>query len=145
MAKAAATDKARKAVTAMKKGSTKKARKIHTSVHFHRPKTLALARKPMYSRKSVPSTPTIDHHAVIKYPLTTEACMKKIEDDNTLVFIVDIRANKHMIKAAVKKLYDVDAVRVNTLVRPDGGKKAFVHIDPAQTEALDVANKIGVI
>lgn len=28
---------------------------------------------------------------VIKYPLTTESAMKKIEDNNTLVFIVDPR------------------------------------------------------
>lgn len=28
---------------------------------------------------------------VIKYPLTTESAMKKIEDNNTLVFIVDAR------------------------------------------------------
>lgn len=43
--------------------------------------------------------------------------MKKIEDNNTLVFIVDIRANKPQIKAAVKKLYDIDISKVNTLVR----------------------------
>ena len=32
--------------------------------------------------------------------------MKKIEDNNTLVFIVDVKANKHQIKQAVKKLYE---------------------------------------
>ena len=43
--------------------------------------------------------------------------MKKIEDNNTLVFIVDVRANKPQIKASVKKLYDIDASKVNTLIR----------------------------
>jgi len=43
--------------------------------------------------------------------------MKKIEENNTLVFIVDIKANKRQIKEAVKKLYDVDCVKVNTLIR----------------------------
>jgi len=43
--------------------------------------------------------------------------MKKIEENNTLVFVVDIRANKHQIKQAIKKLYDVDALKINTLVR----------------------------
>ena len=33
--------------------------------------------------------------------------MKKIEDNNTLVFIVDPRANKQQIKAAVSTLYQV--------------------------------------
>ena len=39
--------------------------------------------------------------------------MKKIEDNNTLVFIVDVKANKHQIKQAVKKLYDIDMAKVN--------------------------------
>ncbi len=43
--------------------------------------------------------------------------MKKIEEHNTLVFIVDIRSNKRQIKDAVKKLYDVEAAKVNTLIR----------------------------
>ena len=43
--------------------------------------------------------------------------MKKIEENNTLVFIVDIKANKRQIKAALKTLYDVETVKVNTLVR----------------------------
>lgn len=43
--------------------------------------------------------------------------MKKIEEHNTLSFIVDIRANKPQIKEAVKKLYDIKAAKVNTLIR----------------------------
>ena len=31
--------------------------------------------------------------------------------------IVDIKANKRQIKDAVKKLYDVQAAKVNTLIR----------------------------
>lgn len=59
----------------------------------------------------------LDHYAIIKFPLTTESAMKKIEDNNTLVFIVDVKANKHQIKHAVKKLYDIDVAKVNTLIR----------------------------
>lgn len=43
--------------------------------------------------------------------------MKKIEENNTLVFIVDVKANKRQIKDALKKLYDVDTIKINTLVR----------------------------
>lgn len=43
--------------------------------------------------------------------------MKKIEEHNTLVFIVDLQANKRQIFAAVKTLYEVKAVKVNTLIR----------------------------
>lgn len=51
------------------------------------------------------------------HPLNTESAMKKIEENNTLVFIVDVKANKRQIKAALKKLYDVDTVKINTLIR----------------------------
>jgi len=92
----------------------------------------------------VPAAPVLDKFSVIKFPLTTESAMKKIEDNNTLVFITDVRANKHHIKDAVKKLYDIKVDKVNTLVRPDGQKKAYVRLTP-DSDALDVANKIGII
>ncbi|KIY69304.1 hypothetical protein CYLTODRAFT_420806 [Cylindrobasidium torrendii FP15055 ss-10] len=119
-------------------------RKVRTSVSFHRPKTLRLAREPKYPRKSVPHVPRMDQFRTIISPLNTESAMKKIEEHNTLVFIVDIKANKRQIKDAVSKLYDVSAVSVNTLIRPDGKKKAYVRLTPDH-DALDVANKIGFI
>jgi len=71
--------------------------------------------------------------------------MKKIEEHNTLVFIVDVKANKRQIKESVKKLYDVDAVKVNTLVRPDGKKKAYVRLT-ADVDALDIAaTKLNIV
>ena len=94
-----------------------KARKIRTSTTFHRPKTLQLSRSPKYPRKSVPHGPRLDSSKVILYPLNTESAMKKIEENNTLVFIVDVKANKRQVKMALKKLYDVDTVKVNSLVR----------------------------
>jgi large subunit ribosomal protein L23Ae len=94
-----------------------KSRKIRTSTTFHRPKTLQLSRSPKYPRKSIPHEPRLDAHKVVLYPLNTESAMKKIEEHNTLVFIVDVKANKRQIKLALKKLYDVDTVKVNTLVR----------------------------
>lgn len=66
---------------------------------------------------SIPHAPQLDAAKIILYPLNTESAMKKIEENNTLVFIVDVKANKRQIKQALKKLYDVDTVKVNTLVR----------------------------
>ncbi|XP_060584879.1 large ribosomal subunit protein uL23-like [Ruditapes philippinarum] len=123
---------------------SKRSRKVRTSVQFRRPKTLKLPRAPKYPRKSVPRTPRLDQFRIVKFPLTTESAMKKIEDNNTLVFIVDKRANKPQIQSAVKKLYDIDVAKVNTLNRPDGEKKAYVRLAP-DYDALDVANKIGII
>jgi large subunit ribosomal protein L23Ae len=83
----------------------------------------------------------MDATSIIKFPLTTESAMKKIEDHNTLVFITHLRANKPQIRAAVKKLYKVDVATVNTLVRPDGEKKAYVKLTP-DYDAIDTANKV---
>ncbi|XP_041707461.2 60S ribosomal protein L23a [Coregonus clupeaformis] len=144
-AKTEAKVKALKAKKAVLKGvHSQRKKKIRTSPTFRRPKTLRLRRQPKYPRKSAPRRNKLDHYAIIKFPLTTESAMKKIEDNNTLVFIVDVKANKHQIKHAVKKLYDIDVAKVNTLIRPDGEKKAYVRLAP-DYDALDVANKIGII
>ncbi|XP_038373546.1 60S ribosomal protein L23a-like [Canis lupus familiaris] len=133
--------KALKAKKAELKGMhSHKKKKIRRSPTLQRPKTLSLRRQPKYPQKSAPRRNKLDHYAIIKFPLTTESAMKKTED-NTLVFIVDVKANKHQ---AVKKLYDIDVAKVNTLIRPDGEKKAYVRLAP-DYDALDVANKIGII
>ncbi|KAF8315615.1 hypothetical protein DL93DRAFT_2078818 [Clavulina sp. PMI_390] len=144
-AKKDATTQAKAAKKAALKGTHAHAsRKVRTSVSFHRPKTLRLAREPKYPRKSVPHAPRMDAFRTIIHPLNTESAMKKIEENNTLVFVVDLRANKRQIKEAVKTLYDVDTVKINTLIRPDGRKKAYVRLTPDH-DALEVANKIGFI
>jgi large subunit ribosomal protein L23Ae len=77
--------------------------------------------------------------------LNTESAMKKIEEHNTLVFIVDIKATKRHIKEALKKLYDVDTVKINTLIRPDGTKKAFARLT-TDVDALDIAaTKLSIV
>ena len=89
--------------------------------------------------------------------------MKKIEENNTLVFIVDVKANKRQIKEALKKLYDVETVKINTLIRygkavdgvakqvlttlsrPDGSKKAYARLT-ADVDALDIAaTKLSIV
>ena len=37
----------------------------------------------------------MDAYAIIKHPLTTESAMKKIEDNNTLVFITHTKVSIH--------------------------------------------------
>merc|ERR550514_697169 len=142
--KAAKVAKAQGAAKVAKKVISKKQTKVRKNVHFFHPKTLKQARKPMYPRKSVATLQLMDKFRVIKYPLTTESAMKKIEELNTLVFIVDVKASKSQIKDAVAQMYDVTAAKVNTLIRPDGKKKAYVHLTQ-NYDALDIANRIGVI
>ncbi|KAI9728760.1 MAG: 60S ribosomal protein L25 [Chrysothrix sp. TS-e1954] len=135
----AAGKKATEAARAALRGvNSHKVRKVRLSTTFHRPKTLRLSRAPKYPRKSIPHEKRLDEHKVIIHPLNTESAMKKIEENNTLVFIVDVKANKRQIKDALKKLYDVDTVKINTLIRPDGSKKAFARLTP-DVDALDIA------
>merc|ERR1711918_269607 len=128
----------------MGKGVKSVSKKIRTSIRFHLPKTLSKPREGKYSRKYRASPNRLDRYQILKYPLTTESAMKKIEENNTLVFIVDVRAGKVQIKEAIKKMYDIDTQKINTLILPDGQKKAYVRLTQ-DYDALDVANKIGII
>ncbi|XP_036353886.2 large ribosomal subunit protein uL23-like [Ochotona princeps] len=143
-AEAEAKAKALKAKKAVLKGVHSHKKKIHTSPTFRRPKMQCLRQHPKYPWKGVPRRSKLDHYAVMKLLLITESAVKKMEDNKTLVFIMDVKANKHQIKQAMKKLYDIGVAIVNTLIRPDGEKKAYVWLAP-DYNALDVANKIGII
>ncbi|CAK4030989.1 60s ribosomal l25 [Lecanosticta acicola] len=122
-----------------------KTHKVRKTTSFHLPKTLQLSRAPKYPRKSIPHQPRFDAEKVIVHPLNTESAMKKIEENNTLVFIVNVKANKRQIKQALKTLYDVDTVKINTLIRPDGTKKAFARLTP-DVDALDIAaTKLAIV
>lgn len=144
MAPPSKTDKAKKTAKALTKGSHKKSVKTRFSTRFRRPKTLKLERKPLVLKKSVPALTKMDKYRVIKYPLNTESAMKKIENNNTLVFVVDILANKKQIKKALEDLHDFKAVKINTLIRPDGTKKAYVRLSK-EKDAVDIAGKLGMM
>lgn len=128
----------------MKGTNSKKAVKVRTSTTFRLPKTLKLAKNPLYARKAVPHYNRMDAYKVIESPIASETAIKKVEDGNTLVFQVSLKANKHQIKAAVKELYEVDVEKINTLIRPNGTKKAYIRLT-ADHDALDVANRIGYV
>eukprot|EP00483_Globobulimina_turgida_P004229 UN04238 len=142
--KKGAVKKAEKAAAAQKKGVSRLKKRLRRTVHFRLKPTLKQRRAPKYAKKSVPGKRKLDKYRIIRHPLTTEHAMKRIEDHNTLVFICDLRANKKQIKRAVKQLYNVDTAKINTLIRPDGFKKAYVRLTP-EHDALDVANRIGII
>ncbi len=83
---------------------------------------------------------------IIKYPLISEAAFSKMDsiNENALVFIVDRRATKHEIKYAFEVLYKVKVSKVNTLITPQGDKKAFIKLTP-EYNALDLATEVGII
>ena len=144
MAKTQAVTKAKKAAKKATKSESLVKRKVRTSVHFFRPKTKSQKRDPKVATKSVFKMNKMDKYRILRNPLTTESAMKKIEEINTLVFLCDTKATKRQIRDAVQALYEVKCSKINTLIRPDGIKKAYVHLTP-DYDALDVANRIGVI
>ena len=83
---------------------------------------------------------------IIKYPLISESAFNKMDNvnENALVFIVDRRATKHDIKHAFESLYKVTVVKINTLITPQGKKKAFIKLSPDHS-ALDLATEVGII
>eukprot|EP01121_Diplochlamys_sp_Union-15-3_P001242 TRINITY_DN110_c0_g1_i4.p1 TRINITY_DN110_c0_g1~~TRINITY_DN110_c0_g1_i4.p1 ORF type:complete len:193 (-),score=42.26 TRINITY_DN110_c0_g1_i4:28-606(-) len=122
-------EKALAAKKAIKKGTrTRVLRKVRTTAIFRPPMTLRLPRNPKFPRFSLRHRNKLDQYTIIRSPVSSESAMKKIEDQNTLVFYVHSKANKHHINEAVFKLYKVKAAKVNTLVTPKGKKKAYVKL-----------------
>ena len=92
-------------------------------------------------RNGSPRTNKLDHDA-IKFPLIPNQSWRK-QKATTHLCHCGFKANKHQIKQAVKKLYDTDKAKINTLIRADG-EKSYVRLAP-DYDVLDVANKISII
>ena len=80
---------------------------------------------------------------VVHHPIITEKAMDAMDFENTLTFVVDVQATKPEIADAVAERYDVAVESVNTMVTPQGEKKAMVRLSDAD-DAQDVASRIGV-
>lgn len=66
----------------------------------------------------------LDVHSVLRNPLITEKDMKKLEDENTMVFIVHNQATKPQIRRAFEKVHGVKVRSVNVIYA------FFTFIDP---------------
>ena len=81
---------------------------------------------------------------IIVAPLITEKVYDLIERENKIAFEVNKKANKYQIKKAVEQLYNVEVIKVNTLIGPDGKKKAIIKLGPSD-DAVDLASKLGLL
>jgi large subunit ribosomal protein L23Ae len=88
---AAKDSKAKAAKKAALKGTHgHRARKVHTSVTFHRPKTLRRARDPKYPRKSIPHAPRMDEYrTIVSYVHIKLNVPKRCSDICWVVVVVD--------------------------------------------------------
>ena len=86
----------------------------------------------------------INANNIILYPVNTEKAVRMMEAENKLTLVVDRRANKNQVKTAVEKMFSVKVEDVNTLIRPDGRKLAYVKLNK-ETHAMDVISRVGLI
>jgi large subunit ribosomal protein L23Ae len=144
--KAPQVTKAAKTAKAAKKGVQRRKYKVRSSLRFYKPNTLKIASKPKYdrTRAALKLAPKFDKYSVLVQPLNTEKANKSMTERNTLTFLVHNLANKVQIRRAFKDIFSVVPRSVNTLVRPDGKKKAFIRLRP-EDEAVSIASKIGII
>ena len=90
------------------------------------------------------SMPVKSIQEVIKYPLVSEDAVTLIEAENKITFIVDADASKNDIRRAVEELYEVRVDHVNSVVTPDGRKKAYVKL-ASDYKASDLAVRLGIL
>ncbi|KAF0984020.1 hypothetical protein C9374_006910 [Naegleria lovaniensis] len=128
-----------------KRGKGVRSHKVWTSVTFRRPKTLRLAKKPKYVRKSIAGTNDLDTYQILQYPPTLQnpKVSKAIEDNNTIAFVVDLKANKKNIKKAFEELCKTKVQSVRTQITAKGRKLALIKL-PSSVEAVDIATQIGL-
>ena len=85
----------------------------------------------------------MDPYKIIIKPLISEKDFELIEKENKLVIQVALNATKHQIKEAMEKLYEVQVLKVNTLITPKGTKKAYVKLSELD-DAADIASRMGL-
>lgn len=60
-----------------------------------------------------------NYRDIIKAPIITEKSAELIQNQNTVTFSVDVKANKTQIKQAIEKIFNVEVESVNTInVKP---------------------------
>merc|ERR1711862_860146 len=80
--------------------STRAAERSKTQ--FFLPHTEVQQSDPKYPAQAAPPLSKAVSGAIIQCPITSESAMKQIEENNTLSFVVDSRADKQKIKDAIK-------------------------------------------
>jgi large subunit ribosomal protein L23 len=84
-----------------------------------------------------------DARSVLVQPYITEKTFNMIEKENKLIFIVREKSTKQLIREAMRVLYDVEVIDINT-ARTIRGKKAAVRFrDP--NGARDLATTLGLV
>ena len=85
-----------------------------------------------------------DEYSIVKHPISTEKAVRLIESENKLIFVVDQKANKKVIKEALEKMFKVKIVKINTVITPMAEKWAYVKFSQ-ETPAINIATELGLV
>tara|TARA_Y100000310_G_scaffold342247_1_gene444618 strand:- start:26856 stop:27113 length:258 start_codon:yes stop_codon:yes gene_type:complete len=85
----------------------------------------------------------MDPYKIVKYPLSTEKSIRLMESQNKLIFVVDIDADKKMIKNAVEDMFKTKVESVSTYIE-GGEKRAYVKFSN-ESPAIDIATQLGLM
>lgn len=81
---------------------------------------------------------------IIKSPYITEKVTGMIDSDNTLEFLVNMKATKPEIKKSLEELYDIEVVSIRTMITSRGDKKAIVKL-AKEGSANELATRLGLL
>ena len=81
---------------------------------------------------------------IIKSPFVTEKVTSMIDSNDSLEFLVDMRATKPEIKKALEELYDIEVQSVRTMITSQGEKKAVVKL-AKEGSANELATRLGLL
>ena len=85
----------------------------------------------------------MDPYKIVKHPLSTEKSIRLMESQNKLIFIVDIDADKGIIKKAIESMFKakVDSIRTHI---SRGEKRAYIKFAD-ESPAIDIATQLGLM
>ncbi len=118
-------------------GKEKKDEVIIAKKNIQKTETTKTARKVAVDK-------TVDPFETIQFVLMTEKCVRLIEAQNKLVFVVRRQARKKQIKKAVENAFQSPVSGVTTLIDQKGRKRAFVKFSQSGA-AGDIAVRLGII
>jgi large subunit ribosomal protein L23 len=67
-----------------------------------------------------------------------------VDSNNTLEFLVDMRATKPEIRKSLEELYNVEVMSVRTMITSRGEKKAIVKL-AGEGSANELATRLGLL
>ena len=86
----------------------------------------------------------MDPHTLIVRFVLTEKSLRLAERENKITVIVRREATKQQVREAIEKLYGVKVEKVNTLITPEGEKKAYVKLSK-EHNAYELLSRLGLI